>query len=337
MMEHLVTVLRVTGLYVLAVLLLLINVSPRADAKEQKQPFPTKPITMIVLTSPGGGWDTVSRVAAENWRPFLPNNVPIVIKNIPGGEQLIGPTTLYNSPPDGYTIGTVSSGSTGAIVAGVVRFDVKKFEWVGILSDDYYIVSASPKSGFKQLSDLQKSKKEILVGTPGFATTDAMGALLSKEKMKLNLKMIPHDGSSGAALAAIRGDVDLVSSPVSSMKKFVVDGHDLVPLWTSAPERLKRLPNVPTLKELGYPEVGKMYSLHRLVAAPPGTPADRLEILRKSFRAMLENPKYQARVKGDFDAEINLAQGQEVGRIVEELISLLKPYETIVKAGWGKK
>lgn len=336
-MEHRVGGLKEIGLSAIAVILLLINFSQQAGAKEQRQVFPTKPITMIVLTSPGGGWDTVCRLAAENWRSYLPNKVPIVIKNIPGGEQLIGPTTLYNSPPDGYTVGTVSSGSTGAIVAGVVRFDVKRFEWVGILSDDYYIVSASLKSGFKQLGDLQKSKKEILVGTPGFATTDAMGALLTKEKMKLNLKMIPHDGSSGAALAAIRGDVDLVSSPISSMKKFVVDGHDLVPLWTSAPERLKRLPNVPTLKELGYPEVAKMYALHRFVAAPPGTPADRMEILRKTFRSMLENPQYQSKVRDTFDAEINLAQGPEVGRMVEDMIALLKPYETIVKAGWGKK
>jgi len=322
---------------VIAVISLVIIFTQQAGAKEQKAAFPTKPITMIVLTSPGGGWDTICRLTAEYWRPYLPNKVAIVIKNIPGGEQLIGPTTLYNSVPDGYTVGTISSGAAGAIVAGVVRFDVKKFEWLGILSDDYYIVSASLKSGFKQLSDLQKSKREILVGTPGFATTDALGALLSKEKMKLNLKMIPHDGSSGAALAAIRGDVDLVSSPVSSMKKFVVDGHDLVPLWTSAPERLKRLPNVPTLKELGYPEVGKMYVLHRLVAAPPGTPADRMAILRKTFRSMLDNPQYQSKVRDTFDAEINMAQGPEVGRIVEELITLLKPYETIVKAGWGKK
>lgn len=326
---------RVIGLAVVVAVVFM--VFTEAGAKEQKDAFPAKPITMIVLTSPGGGWDTICRLAAETWRPYLPNKTAIVIKNVPGGEQLIGPTTLYNSTPDGYTVGTFSSGSTGAIVAGVVRFDVKKFEWVGVLSDDYYIVSASLKSGFKQLSDLQKSKKEILVGTPGFATADALGALLTKEKMKLNLKMIPHDGSSGAALAAIRGDVDLVSSPVSSMKKYVIDGHDLVPLWTSAPQRLKGLPNVPTLKELGYPEVAKMYVLHRFVVAPPGTPPARLQVLRKTFRSMLENPQYQAKVRGTFDAEINLAQGPEIGRMVEDLIAILKPYETIVKAGWGKK
>ena len=335
MREHRLNSKKVGVMLAIAAVLLLADLT-QADAKEQ-QAFPTKPITMIVLTPPGGGWDTICRLSAEFWRPYLPGKVAIVIKNIPGGEQLIGPTTLYNSSPDGYTVGTVSSGSTGAIVAGVVRFDVKKFEWVGILSDDYYIVSASQKSGFKQLSDLQKSKKEILVGTPGFATTDALGALLTKEKMKLNLRMIPHEGSSGAALAAIRGDVDIVSSPISSMKKFVMDGHDLVPLWTSAPERLKRLPNVPTLKELGYPEVGRMYVLHRFVAAPPGTPADRMAILRKTFRSMLENPQYKAKVRGDLDAEINRTQGPEVGHIMEDLIALLKPYETVVKAGWGKK
>ncbi len=327
---------RVTGILLVAVILLLMSLSQQTWAKEQGA-FPTKPITIIVFVPPGGGWDTICRLAAEHWRQYLPNKVAVVIKNVPGGEQLIGPTMLYNSPPDGYTVGTFSSGAAGPIIAGVVRFDVKRYEWVGILSDDYYIVSASQKSGFKQLSDLQKAKKEILVATPGFATMDALGALLTKEKMKLNLKMIPHEGSSGGILAAIRGDVDLVSAPVSSMKKAVVDSHDLVPLWTSAPERLKRLPNVPTLKELGYPEVAKMFVLHRFIAAPPGTPADRMGILQKTFRAVLENPGYQSKVRDTFDAEINLASGREAARLMEDQVTLLKPYESIVKAGWGKK
>ncbi len=325
------------GLVVVMVALLLGFHTQQAGAAGQKAAFPIKPITMIVFVPPGGGWDTICRLAAEYWRKYLPNKVSVVIKNVPGGEQLIGPTMLYNSPPDGYTVGTFSSGAAGPIIAGVVRFDAKRYEWVGMFSEDYYITSASPKSGFKKFSDLQKAKKEILIATPGFATADALGALLAKEKMKLNLKMIPHEGSSGGTLAAIRGDVDLVSSPISSMKKYVIDGHDLVPLWTSAPERLKRLPNVPTLKELGYPEVGKMFVLHRFLAAPPGTPRDKMEILQKSFRAVLQDPEYQAKVRDTLDAEINLANGPEAGRLLENLINLLQPYEKIVKAGWGKK
>ncbi len=336
MMEHRTSGLKVMGLAVIAVVLLLM-IFTQADAKEQKGAFPTKPITMIVFVPPGGGWDTICRLSAEYWRQYLPNKVAVVIKNVPGGEQLIGTTMVYNAAPDGYTVGTLSSGSAGPIIAGIVRFDVKRFEWVGLFSEDYYITSASLKSGFKQFSDLQKSKKEILIGTPGFATADTLGALLARDRMKLNLKLIPHEGSSGAILAAIRGDVDLVSSPITSMKKAVIDAQDLVPLWTSAPERLKRLPNVPTLKELGYPDVAKMFVLNRFLVAPPGTPADRMQILRKTFRSVLDNPKYQSKVRDTFDAEINVATGPEAARIMEDLISLLKPYEAMVKAGWGKK
>src|SRR4030042_3631870 len=200
----------------LMVVFLLSN-AKQAMAQKEKGTFPTKPITLIVLTSPGGGWDTGCRFLAEFWRQQL--KVPIIIKNISGGEQLIGPTTMYNSPPDGYTVGTVSSGTVGPVIAGITRFDIKKFEWVGILSDDYYITSASLKSGFKNLNDLKNAKRQILIAIPGFATGDAQGALLMKEKMGLNLKMVTHEGSTPGIMAAIRGDVDLVSSPVTSMKK----------------------------------------------------------------------------------------------------------------------
>ncbi|MFB3884910.1 MAG: Bug family tripartite tricarboxylate transporter substrate binding protein [Thermodesulfobacteriota bacterium] len=315
--------------------LFLLSHAKEAIGQKEKGAFPTKPVTLIVLTSPGGGWDTGCRFIAEFWRQQL--KVPILIKNISGGEQLIGPTTMYNSPPDGYTIGTVSSGAVGPVIAGVTKFDIKKFEWIGILSDDYYITSASLKSGFKNLDDLKKAKRQILIAIPGFATGDAQGALLMREKMGLNLKMVTHEGSTPGILAAIRGDVDLVSSPVTSMKKAVVDAKDLVPLWISSPARLGKLPDLPTLNELGYPEVAKMFALHRLVGAPPGTSPERLEILKKTFRAVLENPKYQSRVREEWDAEINLAQGAEVTRIVEEKIALLKPYEKIVKEGWGKR
>jgi tripartite-type tricarboxylate transporter receptor subunit TctC len=91
------------------------------------------------------------------------------------------------------------------------------------------------------------------------------------------------------------------------------------------------------LNELGYPEVAKMFALNRLVGAPPGTLPERLEILRKTFRAVLENPKYQSRVRDEWDAEINFASGSEVTRMVEDKINLLQPYEKIIKEGWGKK
>ena len=323
-------------LLIIMVLFLLCN-TKQAIGQKEKGAFPTKPITLIVLTTPGGGWDTACRFIAEFWKQSLPNKVPILIRNISGGEQLIGPTTMYNAPPDGYTVGTVSSGTVGPVIAGITRFDIKKFEWIGILSDDYYITAASLKSGFKDLNDLKNTKKEILIATPGFATADAQGALLMKEKMGLNLRMVTHEGSTPGILAAIRGDVDLVSAPVTSMRKAVIDAQDLVPLWTSAPKRLKKLPNLPTLNELGYPEVAKMFVLNRFVGAPPKTLPDRLEILRKTFRAVLENPKYQSKVEDEWDAAIDFGVGLEITRMIEDKLKLLQPHEKLIKEGWGKK
>lgn len=336
-MKHKIGRFKIQRLLAMAIVMFLLVFTQQASGQKPKESFPTKPITLIVLTSPGGGWDTACRVVAEYWKQYLPNKVPIVIKNISGGEQLIGPTTMYNSPPDGYTVGTVSSGAVGPVIAGVTKFDIKKFEWIGILSDDYYITAASLKSGFKDLNDLKNAKKQILIATPGFATGDAQGALLMKEKMGLNLKMIPHEGSTPGILAAIRGDVDLVSAPITSMRKAVIDAKDLVPLWISAPKRLKKLPDLPTLNELGYPEVAKMFALHRFVGAPPGTPAERMEILRRTFRSVLENPKYQSKVRDEWDAEINFATGLEITRMIEDKLNLLQPYEKLIKEGWGKK
>ncbi len=89
--------------------------------------FPSKVITFIVPTSPGGGFDTFSRMVIPYLRKYLPHPVNIVVKNIPGGDWNIGITKMYRSKPDGYTIGLINlPGNAINQMLGTAKYDLTK-------------------------------------------------------------------------------------------------------------------------------------------------------------------------------------------------------------------
>lgn len=306
--------------------------APPAQSTKPSEQFPNQPITFIVPYTVGGGYDTAARALAPAISAALPNKVPVVVKNVTGGGGVVGVNTLYSSSPDGYTIGVMSSGVAIPQLIGKAQYDLNKFNWLGVMMTDYYITAVSPKSPYRSLQDLRKADR-VLAGMTGYTTIDGIGALVQGEKMGYKVKPVMHNGSQEAVTAALRGDVDLVTYPFNVLLELCKKG-DLIPLWVSTPERSPELPNVPTLRELGYPEVADFLVLRRLVAAPPGVDAERLKILREAFAAALEDKEYQRLVTEQFKASISKVTPEEVASFVKSTFSMLEPYKEAVAKEW---
>ena len=291
--------------------------------------YPDKEITYIVPTSPGGGFDTISRLFIPYLQKHLPNHPNIIVKNIKGGEWNIGISALNRAAPDGYTIGIFNMpGNAVNQVLGTAPFDLNKFEWLGNLSDVTYVACVSKESKYKTVEAMQKAP-EVTAAVVGLASMAGLGTILAADAMHFKVKPIPHDGSTEAILSAIRGDVDLVQYPMATLKKTIVDSHDLIPVWVYAKDRLALLPDVPTVVELGYPELAEVVTMFRPVAAPPGTPAEIVKVLRDAFEKASNDPEFVQKVK-DEGATPNPVRGEEVVKIIARQVQKVGTYKDVI-------
>ena len=162
-----------TLLVLLALLILLVGVS-----LSQAKPFyEGKVIKLIVTTKPGGGYDFYGRLIARGLEKYLPGSTAIV-KNIPGAGHLVGTNAVYQSKPDGLTIGTFNRAIGILQAAGIkgVRFDFPKFSWIGTASSELYSYCVR-SSGYKTLDDVLKAK-HTKIATSGLGGMNHITAVL---------------------------------------------------------------------------------------------------------------------------------------------------------------
>ena len=278
-----------------ALFLLLVLAWVGADAAWPAAPsWPTKDITLIVPFSPGGGFDTQSRIFAPIWEKKLPQKANVIVNNQRGAGGKIGSLALMKSPPDGTRIGTLSPSALALMqINGELEgFDIRKLSWLGQLSWEGGVVVVSAASGIKTLEDL--TKREVRFGV----TEDSMfpAAMLAK-KLGLKSRMVMFDGGAEQGLAAMRGDVDIMVDSVSAMKRGVVNSQGkLIPLFAVGDKRAPDWPEVPSSKELGK-DLGDLEAIAgsaRLLAGPTGIAADILKAMQESAWKALQDPEFKA-------------------------------------------
>lgn len=258
--------------------------------------FPSKNITFIVPVTPGGGFDTATRMLVPYLEKYLPGKPNVIVKNIPGGEWSIGINKMYRSKPDGHTVCIFNMpGNAVSQVLGTAKFDLNKASWIGNISEVVYVTALSKDSKYKTLKDLQNAP-EVTAGVVGLASTAGLGTIIAAERMGVKMKPIPTDGSVQAILAAIRGDVDWVQYPFSTLKKSIVDSQDLTPVWVYSKKRIEQLPNVPTVEEMGYGDLLDIVAMFRPVAAPPGLPKDIHKVWTDAFSKAVNDPEFQKKM-----------------------------------------
>ena len=256
--------------------------------------FPDKDINWIVPYSPGGGFDAWSRQIGMHMQKHLPPGVNVVVRNVTGAGGRTGSINLYRAKPDGYTVGLLDVAGLlpyqKAVGADKAGYDIEKYVWIGRVANEPWVLLAPSKSPLKTLADL-KARKDLSWGIEGPGSTKWLFAIIEARELGLPMRFVSGYGGTGEMIpASLRGDYELWTNAGPAHIPYVKNG-ELRALLQFGDKRMGAFPDVPTAKELGHDLVAEIL---RLLAAPPGTPADVAKTLEGAFLKAMNEPAFKA-------------------------------------------
>ena len=261
------------------------------------QTYPDRPITLIVPFSAGGDADTAARNLAATAHATL--GQPIVVTNRPGAGGAIGSNAVRTAKADGYTLLLGRVGSQVVLPALQVPppYQWNDFTMLGVLELNPVVCavrSEAPQQTMQELVDTLKARP----GQLNYSTTGPATILNFAPQVLFDVLGLPKDaaqpivykGGSEAALALLSGDVQFSCGNLTSMIGNIQGGR-LRALITTTPERAKDLPDVPTAREAGYPQLEAIVGWSALYG-PPGLPADVVDRWRAALGAMADEAQW---------------------------------------------
>jgi len=253
------------------------------------QAFPAKPIRIIVPFTPGSATDTIARPIAERLSAAL--GQPVLVENRPGAGGTIGIGVLAKSPPDGYTLGVVSTGHVvNPVLYSSLPYDtLKDFSGVAPLAGQPSVLVVSPALGVKTVRDLVAMAK-AKPGALNYATAGVGSAAhISAEKFRMAAGIdavhVPFKGSPESITETIGGRTQYTWTPLSTAVG-QIRGGQLLALAVSTAQRSPTLPEVPTIAEAGFPRGEFNFWVGML--APAHTPHEVLARLNAEVQRALQ-------------------------------------------------
>jgi tripartite-type tricarboxylate transporter receptor subunit TctC len=264
-------------------------------AASAQQDFPNKPIQMMVAFPPGGSTDIAARIVASIAEKAL--GQPIVVVNRGGAGGQIGWTELVRQKPDGYYIGFINLPATNTVILDPERkaiFTEKDFTPIINQVLDPGVIWVRADSPYKTVQDLidaaKKSPNTIRTATTGILSDDHLAILMTEEAAPgAKFRLVHLDGGATQFKEIMAGNIDVAYDNVGSIVKRVQSG-EVRGLAVLDDVRSKFLPDVPTMKELGFPTV--ISSSTRGIAGPKGMPAPLLTKLRDVLKKAMEDPEH---------------------------------------------
>jgi tripartite-type tricarboxylate transporter receptor subunit TctC len=286
--------------------------------------YPEKPVTMIVGFSPGGFTDVVARLVSRNLEQKL--GQPFVVENKPGAAGTIAAEMVARAKPDGYTLlmGHSNSNATAPALYKNLSYDVNKdFTPIAMVASTPLILTASLKLGVKNMDEFMALAKKgsIRYASSGVGSSQHLAAAQFAKAANVEMLHIPYKGSAQALTDLLSGEVDVnVDSPPLMVPN--IKAGKLVGLAVVSPTRIPLLPDVPTMKESGFPGVtmGQWFG----VVGPAGMPKDVADLLNKSINEVLTMPEVQ-KVLADKGASAGGGTPADFGKqIAEDTIAIQK-------------
>lgn len=256
--------------------------------------YPERNIEFIIPFSPGGGFDRTVRAIAPFMEKQLGGKVSVLPKNVPGAGGKRGMAAVYRAKPDGYTISIANiPGAAIPALTGekLAEYDIEKFTWVARLATEEYTLGVAGKSALRRIEDLRKLGRPVKMPSTDFGSTAYAGMAIFGEVLKFPIQHLTgYKGTNEYIVAVVRGDGDATTGPVSTMRRFVQSG-DMRALFTT--EEKSSLSGVPTIAELGYPQLTGL-GVDRFVVAPPGLPPAITNALSEAMAKAMQDPELQA-------------------------------------------
>ena len=306
-----------------------------------------KTITVVAGVSAGSAYDLYARLMAQFMGKHIPGNPSFIVQNMTGAGSIIGANYVYNiSKPDGLTIGAIQPSIyfNQLMKQKEVKYDWAKFGWIGSSDKSDYLLYMRADLPYKSLADVRKAKEPPKCGSTGAGTSGSYMPKLLEETLGTKFTIVAgYQGVGEIDLAVERGELHCRAFTVQAY-------HSREPYFTwrkkgfarilmqTGQMRDARLTDVPTLDELMdefktpqterklVPLVMAATDFGRPIVAPPGTPADRLKILREAFLKTMNDPELLAEAKRkNFD--ITPSSGEELERLAQLVMN--QPQEVV--------
>ena len=237
------------------------------------QPYPSRPIRLVVGFTPGGGTDIIARLIASKLPEVL--GQPVVVENRPGAATNIANELVARSAPDGYTLLVCTSvvAINMALYKKLPYDTVRDFAPVSLFADApnvLVVYNGVPARTVEELVALARAKPGVLnYSSAGSGTSQNMSGELFKLRTGTNIVHVPFKGTAPSLTAVMGGEVEMTFANIPAILQHVKAGR-LRPLALSGERRSELMPDVPTIKEAGVPDgaVGVWYG----VLAPAATP-----------------------------------------------------------------
>ena len=294
--------------------------------------YPSRPIKLIVPFAAGGSTDIVARLVADAMQ--APLGVPVFVENKAGAGGMVGAEVLAQSAADGYTIGlgSISTLAVNPVVLKASRVQpLKDFAMVVPLASIASVFSVPASLGIQDFSQFLKAARtqgdtwnagSSGVGSIGHVILEAMNADLG-----IHLRHIPFKGMGPVVNSALSGQTQVLSDQFPSSQPHIQAGR-LVPVAVAAEARLPVLPQVPTLAELGYPQLNSLAITWFGLVAPSHTPAAVVQRINAAANHALQQPALRERL-----AQLGVAPlGGSPQELEQMVVATTSQVRTLVKA-----
>ena len=296
-----------------------------------------KAIRIIVGTSPGGGYDTYTRLIARHLAKHIPGNPTIIVDNMPGAGGLVSANHLFKvAKPDGLTIGHFVGGQFLQQLLGKpgIEFDALKFEYIGVPAQDNFVLGVAKTTGITSMEQFLAAKTAVKFGAiaAGDGTYDT--AKVAEVALGLPIQVVSgYKGTAPIRLAFNSGEVGGLSNSWQSFRstwRKELDAGEVTMVLQLSAKPHADLAKVPLAINLAKSDEARkliqaVAQAHgaavRPYVLPPGTPKDRVEILRKAFMETVKDPELLNEA-GKANLEFNPGSGEDLERNVKDLLRL---------------
>lgn len=252
--------------------------------------YPEKSVQFVIPYAAGGGTDTLCRLLASSMEKSWGQS--FLIANKPGGLSQVGLTELAGADPDGYTIGALSNLDHILVLftGENVSYDYESFDYLGAINTTANVLMTSKNSGFTDLQQLIDYAKEH----PGELTVAVSGKThvaevsLFEQAAGIQLTTVMQDGGGDSLNAIMGGHVDCAVLDKNYVSQ--VEGQGISTLATFAGETIPTIPDIPTMKSLGYDVSTETY---RVIVAPSGTPKEIEDAITQKIQEISSTEEFQ--------------------------------------------